>query len=381
MQRIILFVFVLMFCVVGSIDAEVRVENAFPGIKFRKPLYLTYVPDGSGRLVVTEKKGDIFAFPNDPTVQNDQVIKIFDGESTVKRLQLENEEGLLGFAIHPDFKENGYVFMHYTAHNPRRGVIARYTADKESLVIDPKSKQVILEVKQPWGNHNGGTITFGPDGYFYIGFGDGGSSGDPRNNGQDRSTLLGSILRIDVDKQARGKQYAIPRGNPFARKRGMRPEIYAYGIRNPWRFSFDRETDDLWAGDVGQNAYEEVDVIVKGGNYGWRAREGFHAFKNGKKTRGMIDPVWEYPRKDGVSITGGYVYRGKKVPELEGAYVFADFATSHVWALWVNRKTGKVTKHTRLGHGYNPASFGEDAEGEVYICAYGDGGIFKFVQD
>ena len=368
---------VIMLCCHAASWAQVWIEVAFKDLQFELPTFLTWVPDGSGRLVVTEKTGNIYAFANDPAVRQDQRVKILDARETVGRLKLANEEGLLGFAFDPNFANNRFVYLHHTAHKPRRGQIVRYKMQSESLAIDPQSREVLLEVRQPWGNHNGGMIAFGSDGYLYIAFGDGGSAGDPKNSGQDLSTLLGAILRIDVSRQAKNKRYAIPEDNPFVGQAGARDEIYAYGLRNVWRFSFDRKTKQLWAADVGQNAFEEIDLITKGGNYGWRAREGFKPFKKGKKRKDMIDPVWAYPRKEGMSVTGGYVYRGKNISSLQGAYVFGDYVSSKVWALWQNEETGKLIQHKLIGDGKNPASFGEDENGEIYICSYHQGKILK----
>src|SRR5690606_27821791 len=247
---------------------------------------------------------------NDRGVGRDEVFVALD--ITGKARRRNNEEGLLGLAFSPDWQRTHEVFLHYSASDPVRNVLSRWTMDPQTLRIDPDSERVILEVEQPWGNHNGGHIDFGPDGYLYVTLGDGGAGGDPHNNGQNKTTLLGAILRIDVTEPQSGT-YDVPADNPFVDDPDAAPEIWAWGLRNVWRFSFDPETGLLWAGDVGQNKYEEIDIITKGGNYGWNIREGFHAFRRGaegRKTPDLIDPVLEYDRQAGISVTGGYVYRG-----------------------------------------------------------------------
>ena len=276
----------------------------------------------------------------------------------------------------------------------RRGVLARFevSADDPDRA-DPDSEAVILEVPQPFGNHNGSTVLFGPDGYLYVSLGDGGSANDPQNNAQDLGTLLGTVLRLDVDGEPGG--YAIPQDNPFVDRPGARGEIWAYGLRNIWRMSFDRSTGDLWAGDVGQNAWEEIDVITKGGNYGWRSREGMHPFREGVSTDPLIDPVVEYAQRQrrqiiGMSVTGGYVYRGRAMKRLYGAYVYGDYVTGRIWALRYD--SGQVTAQREVFH--SPprvyiSSFGEDAAGELYVCSFdamdgrggGAGRIYRVVEE
>ena len=287
------------------------------------------------------------------------------------------EEGLLGLAIDPD--DPSYLYVYYSAANPRRSVVSRFsTAPSDSpAAADPDSELVILEVPQPYANHNGGQIAFGPDGYLYIGLGDGGSAGDPQRNGQDTSTLLGTILRVDVSEATAEQPYAIPPDNPFV-DGGGRPEIWAYGLRNPWRFSFDRETGELWAGDVGQNEWEEIDIIERGGNYGWNAMEGNHCFRPSSdcESEGFIPPVWEYPlENDACSVIGGYVYRGAAIPWLAGAYVYGDFCTGQIFGL--RYANGEVVEHKQLADtGLRIASFGQDNDGELYVLPQGKG-VFR----
>lgn len=378
--QLLIYVFVVLWTMgcskgVENVQAQFDLEVAFPRLQFDRPVDLQHAGDGTDRLFVLEQhRGIIRVFTNDPATTTSTVfLDISVGTS--------NEEGLLGLAFHPDFADNGYFYIYYSATGPRRSVVARYQVDpNDPNRANPDSEQVVLEVAQPYGNHNGGQIAFGPDGYLYIALGDGGSAGDPQGNGQNPRTLLGSILRIDVDRSAGGLNYGIPADNPFAgNTMGYREEIYAYGLRNPWRFSFDPETGMMWSGDVGQNAYEEVDIIQSGGNYGWNTMEGLHCFSpsSGCDQSGLILPVWEYPHSQGRSITGGYVYRGPTVPELTGRYIYGDFTSGRIWALAYDGDQA-VENVELLDTGFGIASFGTDPNNELYICAF-DGRIYRFV--
>lgn len=353
--------------------ATVQLENAFPGLRFTQPVELTHAGDGTNRLFVIEQEGRIRVFENSPTVKTaDTYLDI------VSKVASGGEMGLLGLAFHPDFKQNGYFFVNYTKNNPRETVIARYKATPGSNKVDPSTETILFKFEQPYSNHNGGKLAFGPDGFLYIAAGDGGSGGDPQNNGQNLKTMLGKILRVDVNKTDKGS-YGIPADNPFLGNANAFPEIYAYGLRNPWRFSFDKETGLLWAGDVGQNTLEEIDIIKKGGNYGWRLKEGQDCFnpKNDCNQGQLIEPIHQYPRGEGVSVTGGVVYRGKSLPDLKGKYIFADFGSGKVWALSFEgeRKTGNQLLSTDGG----PVSaFGEDASQEVYLLDHSNGTIRRF---
>lgn len=277
------------------------------------------------------------------------------------------EQGLLGLAFHPRFRQNGFFYVDYTDVRGNT-VIARYHADPGSMAADPNSEHVILRVQQPFPNHNGGQLAFGPDGMLYIGLGDGGSQGDPNGNGQSLDTLLAKVLRIDVDA---GDPYGIPANNPFARG-GGRPEIWAYGLRNPWRFAFDRLTGDLYIADVGQDAWEEIDFQPAGSpggaNYGWNLREGLHAYA-GDSTAGMVDPVAEYSHDQGCAVIGGAVIRAPSLPAWQGTYLFGDYCSGRVWGLtnvagtWQTRLLFKTPYHI--------TSFGEDQAGEVYMADFG----------
>lgn len=348
---------------------------AFPQLSFTRPVDLQHAPDNSNRIFVVEQAGVISVFPNSESSSSKTTF--LDIREKVD--DQGNEEGLLGLAFHPDYKNNGYFYVNYTASNPNRTVISRFSASSSNPnQADPSSEHEILTFRQPYSNHNGGQVSFGPDGYLYIAVGDGGSGGDPQGNGQNRSTLLGSILRIDVDKQESGKPYAIPADNPFAGNRqGYREEIYAYGLRNPWRFSFDTATGRLWTGDVGQNAWEEIDIIEKGGNYGWNIMEGNHCFepRSGCNRTGLKLPIHEYGRSEGISVTGGFVYHGPTVPSLKGKYVYADYATRRVWAI-EHSNLNRPVNSLLFEADFNISSFGIDQRQELYLCGF-DGKIYK----
>ena len=332
----------------------------------------------NGEILTAFQAGRILWFEKTALNGSDAVavLELFDIRERVS--DRGSEEGLLGLALDPG--NDRHLYVYYSAADPRRSMVSRFAYDLPSREIDPDTELIILEVEQPYSNHNGGQIAFGPDGYLYIGLGDGGSAGDPLGNGQDTSTLLGSILRIDVSDAAPGRPYAIPPDNPFANG-GGRPEIWAYGLRNPWRFSFDRETGELWAGDVGQNAWEEIDIIERGGNYGWNILEGNHCFRprDDCNRDGAIPPVWEYSL-DGApcSVIGGYVYRGEAIPWLVGAYVYGDFCSGRVFGL--HYEDGQVLEHGELADtGLRIMSFAEDKAGELYLLSQREG-IYRLVE-
>ena len=355
--------------------APVELKPAFPGIEFDRMVLLTHAGDGTGRLFLVLQPGRIVVFENDPGVELTQTfLDIRDQVSDAG-----NEEGLLGLAFDPAYSENGYFYVYYSASRPRRSVVSRFSVSPgDPNRGDPGSEVVFLEVEQPYSNHNGGHLAFGPDGMLYVGLGDGGAAGDPQGNGQDPSTLLGSILRIDVSRLDDMGAYAVPGDNPFAGSGGTaRGEIWAYGLRNPWRFSFDRETGTLWAADVGQNLYEEIDIIRPGLNYGWNVMEGSHCFRQTRcDAEGLEMPVAEYGRGGGCSVTGGHVYRGRRMPSLYGAYLYGDFCSGKIWAL--RHDGAAVTEQMEIADtGLSISSFGEDPFGEVYVLTF-EGVIYRF---
>ena len=353
---------------------ELAVKPAFPALSLSRMVGIAYAKDRSDRLYVVLQPGRIVSFPNDPGADSAELF--LDIRDRVN--DRGEEEGLLGLAFDPQYAANGHFYVYYSASGPRRSVVSRFSVSTDGRRANPGSERVLLEVPQPFSNHNGGQIAFGPDGYLYIGLGDGGSRGDPQGNGQDLSTLLGSILRIDVSAVDSTGAYAIPADNPFVGRGGARPEIWAYGLRNPWRFSFDRATGDLWTADVGQNSFEEVDIVKPGLNYGWNIMEGGHCFDGpGCDRAGLEMPVAEYGREGGCSVTGGYVYRGSRLPSLYGAYVYGDYCSGRIWAL---RHDGEeVTDHMQIvDSGLRIPSFAEDSSGELYILSF-DGTIYRFV--
>ncbi|MBC8255815.1 MAG: PQQ-dependent sugar dehydrogenase [Candidatus Marinimicrobia bacterium] len=356
------------------------VENAFPSISFSDPVGIYNAGDGSNRLFVLEQPGKIMVFENDPIVNN--VGTFLNIMSIVDQDGGYTEEGLLGLAFHPYFSENGYFYVNYTDYGPKRNVITRYTVSESNPnQADYNSSLIILEVNQPYSNHNGGQMGFGADGYLYISFGDGGSAGDPQGNGQNLNTLLGSIVRIDVDNAPNGQNYSIPPDNPFV-STPARNEIYAYGLRNMWRFSWDPVTGLLWGADVGQYEWEEIDIIYPGLNYGWNTMEGNHCYPAGSNcsTDGFELPIYEYPLYvDGVcSVTGGYVYRGVNMPSLYGKYLYGDWCTGDIWALNYS-EDGNSENESVIQSGINITSFGLDQNNEILIC--GNGNIYKLISD
>jgi glucose/arabinose dehydrogenase len=353
-------------------DVTIALERAFPNVSFNRPVALLQAPNDFDRWFVVEQGGRVLVFDNDPRVSQTSVFidisdRVDDGPA---------EAGLLGMAFHPDFANNRQVFLSYTrTGDPLVSSISRFTSPDGGKTLDAASETVILTLDQPFGNHNGGGIGFGPDGLLYIGFGDGGSGGDPQGNGQNTDTLLGTILRIAVDQTP---PYTIPSDNPFAQG-GGRGEIYAWGLRNPWRWSFDRVTGELWVGDVGQNQWEEIDRVKRGGNYGWNIREGAHCFRAATcDTTGLIDPVAEYAHSQGCSVTGGYVYRGAAVPDLQGVYLYGDFCSGRIWGLPFG-SAGTSPPRVLLDSDMAISSFGEGLDGEVYTLDHRGGALFRLV--
>lgn len=360
----------------SAASGKYNLSEAFPNLEFEQPVELTSPNDNTDRIFVIAQRGVIHVLPNKPDVKKSTVFL-----DIVNQVESGGEKGLLGLAFHPDYKNNGYFYVNYTSGDPLETVISRFKVSSSNLnVADPKSETVLLRYRQPYDNHNGGKVAFGNDGFLYIAVGDGGSGGDPGNRGQNRKELLGKILRIDVNKVSGNRPYSIPADNPFiGNSEGFREEIYAYGMRNPWRFNFDRPTGALWVGDVGQNKIEEVDIIEKGGNYGWRVMEADECFKSDDCSReGLITPIWSYQQgsETGHSVTGGYVCHDKNLPGLNGKYIFGDFVSGNVWALtYSNKKAVKNELIAKLSDGLS--SFGEDSQNNLYVLAYGSGKIYK----
>jgi len=389
---------------------KVELRPVFPNLKSERPVWMGEAPDGSHRMFVVYQPGKILVVKKGS--DGGDAKEFFNIED--RRPNFDNEDGLLSIAFHPGFTTNGLFYVYYNQKNPAdqhskpqnypfRSVISEFkisAADPDKA--DLGSERILLEVPQPFGNHKGGQISFGPDGYLYIGLGDGGAADDPFGSGQNTATLLAKILRLDVNSRAtvgRGANqhqlgYGIPRDNPFVKEpdmgdRGAHREIYAYGLRNPWRYSWDSKTGDLWAGDVGQNLWEEVDLITNGGNYGWNVREGAHHFKPGPAGAQYIEPVIEYPHQPrqqpqamfpdhsvGLCVVGGYVYHGKKFPALEGIYIYGDYNLGTIWGFRYDRDAHKVTAHgILLDQKKNITSFAEDLDGEVYVLTQ-DGQIY-----
>jgi glucose/arabinose dehydrogenase len=349
-----------------------------------RPLELISANDGTNRLFVMSQAGMIHTFENDPAVT--QAKMFLDIRPRVHDWRKDNEEGLLGLALHPDYKNNGRFFVYYTAEEkPHTSYVSEFrVSGSDPDKADPESERVVMVIPQPFANHNGGSIAFGPDGYLYIGLGDGGSRNDPMGNGQNLETWMGSVLRIDVNSRQDGKNYGIPADNPFVSRSGAKPEIYAYGFRNLWRIEFDPQTGTLWGGDVGQDLWEMVYIIQKGGNYGWSAREGTHLFGNRSAEGPFVDPIWEYDHQIGKSITGGCVYRGQAVPELGGHYLYGDFVTGKLWALEYDADAGKMVRNWEVSWNNLPITgFGQDDSGEVYILipSTSGKGIYKLAKE
>ncbi len=353
------------FRVLAQVEGGYGVQIAFPALSFSQPVGLYNAGDGTNRIFVVEQSGVIRVFQNSAeAAQSTVFLDITD------RVLFGGEQGLLGMAFHPNFQSNGYFYLDYVAPNPTRTIIARYTVYIGNPgVANISSEFVLLEIPQPFSNHKGGQIAFGPDSYLYIGMGDGGSEGDPLGNGQNRSTLLGKILRIDVNSVSAGRNYSIPSDNPFVGNTlGYKEEIYAYGFRNPWRFSFDSETGKLWVGDVGQDRIEEIDIVEKGLNYGWNIMEGTLTYSSGSQV-GLVPPVYEYNHSLGNAIIGGYVYHGSSIPGILGDYIYGDYGSGRIWALAENGTNTQL-----IDSGLTISSFGLDENGELYICAF-DGKI------
>jgi glucose/arabinose dehydrogenase len=354
----------------GQPQNQESVENAYPNLTFNQPVGIFSPKDQTNRLFVIEQQGIIRVFENDVNTETSTVFLDITSNVTYG-----GEQGLLGLAFDPDYQNNGYFYINYVTDNPRRTIIARYnTSTDNPNEADVESELILLEIEQPFTNHNGGNLAFGPDGYLYIGTGDGGSAGDPYKNAQNQSTLLGKILRIDVTSTSQGRNYSIPDDNPLAGNLlGYKEEIFAVGFRNPWRFSFDAESQRLWVADVGQQEREEIDLVEKGKNYGWNIMEGSLPYAGGDQ-EGLELPIWEYGHDQGNAVIGGYVYHGPTATMLTGSYIYGDYGSGKIWALTLN-ETGEATNILLSDTSLNILSFGLDEKNELYICA-SDGKIY-----
>jgi len=369
-----LFVALIALCGCGGVSAPTQPSSQSPLTNLslttmitglNAPVYLLQPNDGSGRFFIVEQAGTVRVFQNG-TLSSTPFLDIRS------KVTMNDEMGLLGMAFHPNFSQNHLFYVHYdrtTAGGSFQSVIAQYSVSaSDPNQADPASEHIVLTVDQPpFANHKGGQIAFGPDGFLYIGLGDGGSEGDPMGNGQNPQTLLAKILRIDVNTTSAGKQYGIPADNPFAAGSGL-PETWAWGLRNPFRFSFDSSTGRLFAGDVGQNHFEEIDIIQRGNNYGWNTMEGFHCFNppSGCDQTGLTLPIAEYDHSEGNAVIGGYVYHGTKIPALQGAYVFGDNGSGKIWELQ-ETSPGTWTRTLLMSSGKTISSFGQDQGGELYV--------------
>ena len=361
--------------------AAERTPTAPPVAVEPKPVALTPVSDrawarptesgvypstsgGTAGVFVAEQDGVLYE-----VASGGAVTPILDLRDRV--LRSGNEEGLLSVALDPGFATNRFVWIYYSAGSPRRTVLARFTRDAGKATIDRASQLAVLEIAQPFANHNGGAIRFGPDGMLYLGFGDGGSGGAPMGNGQNLGALLGKIIRIDLRNASTSQPYAVPSDNPFVGRAGARGEIWAYGFRNPWRMTFDAATGALWVGDVGQDAVEEIDIVTRGGNFGWNVTEGDRCYKpsSGCDRSGLVAPVVTYTHTAGrCSVVGGTIYRGTKVPAISGSYIYGDTCSGEVWAINPTNPRTPVLIASGV-----PAlsSFGVDAEGEITLLSFG----------
>jgi len=371
------YILLLVIVVQMTNFAQYNFEIAFPNLNFSSALDLQNAGDGSDRLFAVERSGIIKVFPNQSSVSTTKTfLNITD------RVTAGGETGLLGLAFHPNYETNGYFYVNYTAPSPLRTIISRFSVSSSNPdSADKNTELILLAYNQPYSNHNGGWVAFGPDGNLYIASGDGGSGGDPQNNSQNITNLLGKIIRIDVNNPQSPLNYGIPVDNPFVDSTNVniRKEIYAWGLRNPWRCSFDPVTGWLWAGDVGQGEWEEVDIIENGKNYGWRCYEGNHPY-NLTGCNGIYEnPIWEYAHNStgGFSITGGYVYRGQNVPELYGKYIYGDYVSTRVWALEYDGINPAVNNQITQAPG-SITSFGVDEDQELYLVSF-NGKIYKFI--
>lgn len=369
------FAFVLLCCLQCALSAQSGIKTKVIVKDLMAPVAMDCPKDGSKRLFICEQTGKIKVIKNGKVLEK----PFLDVGNKLDAMgKAYSEKGLLGIAFHPNYKSNGRFFIYYSAPESNstfdhKSIVAEFKVSSDPDIADPNSHTVILEVQQPESNHNGGQLAFGPDGFLYIALGDGGGAGDQHGtigNAQNPGVLLGKILRIDIDSK---KPYGIPNDNPFANVKNLKPEIWAYGLRNPWRFSFDRKTGRMFCADVGQDKWEEINIILKGRNYGWRVMEGKHCYNPSSNCdqKNLELPITEYGHDKGISVTGGFVYRGKNMPNMQGKYIFADWKGS---MFYLEEQQGKWNMKDLAIEGkknndldININSFGEDENGELYI--------------
>ncbi|MFT2007473.1 PQQ-dependent sugar dehydrogenase [Pontibacter sp. 13R65] len=367
------FTFCILLLLTFTASAQYQLqEDVYPALSFTNLVELVPDhPDGDQLYAVTQA-GVIYAFPEDPAQATASTVLL----DITQRVTSGGERGLLGLAFHPDYPDNGFFYVNYTTGDLESRISRFSRSTQNPMVADPASERVLLTFDQPFNNHNGGKLAFGPDGYLYIATGDGGSAGDPQNNAQNRASLLGKILRIDVNSASGEMGYSIPEDNPFAgNTEGYRQEIFAYGLRNPWKFSFDRETGFLYAADVGQSEREEINLITSGGNYGWNIMEGTLCYPTTAECsmEGLTAPIYEYNSDNSIgrSITGGFVYRGEEAPSLQGKYVYGDYVTNRIWALTLNEDGTAGENELLLTAPASVSGFAESRSGELFVILYG----------
>lgn len=368
--------------------AGYQLVRAFPNLPVERPIAVVIPPDGTKRQFLVQQRGKIVILPKDESAGEAPVFLDISDRNLFEPKK-DFETGLLGLAFHPQFAQNGKFYLNCTRTDMLRSIVSEMQVSKaDPGKADPATERILLEQPQPFWNHNSGNLLFGPDGFLYLTLGDGGKRDDPVRSAQNLFNLLGKVLRIDVNRTQGSRAYGIPSDNPFVATEGARPEIWAYGFRNPWGISFDAD-GNLWLADVGQDIWEEVNLIEKGGNYGWSHREGARPFPLRSDPppadAKFIDPIFEYPHSEGISVTGGFVYRGEKIPKLKGAYVCGDWGLGRIWAVWLDKTTHKVSRSERIfdspmdwkGRGVmKPTGICEDAAGEVLVLDW-SGAIFR----
>ncbi len=385
-----LSLFISCFLQTFSLAEPMKLTQTYEKLTLDRPMTVVVPPDNSKRLFLAQQRGQILILPQDASGAEAVTFLDFSGRKMEGTEQSKFEEGLNGMAFHPKFAENGKFYVYYTQQDPKRAVISELSVSKDDKSkADPASERVLLEVPLPYWNHHSGNIAFGPDGFLYIAIGDGGGKdGDPLRWAQNPFVMQSKVLRIDVDKTTGARAYGVPQDNPFVGKDGMRPEVFATGFRNPWGMSFD-DAGSLWLADVGQELFEEINLVEKGGNYGWSYNEGM--IKYWRRTDAppadakFTDPVFVYDHTQGISITGGIVYRGDKNPSLKGAYIYGDWGFGRIWALKYDKVAKKVISNELIFQGpldpkdknmIKPAAFCEDANKEILVLDW-NGRIFR----